>query len=335
MIVLGPYVYEHEDRHLSTIPHEFFHAVQHSTGNHLEDARAKWYWESTATWMEGEVFPEEPLTGIFLFSFLFNPHFAINAVPEFEGLASDYFSYGSFAFIDRLVELTEVGAVRDSWYQNSQLPLHWWSEHLKAQSLHMSDVLAEFSKRRALLDLVDIDLYRADLEQYAQAYAREDYRITAQLPSSGNTTFREVSAELFPQRGGYNQVILDNPLWETMTVQVEAENFGSLGSTAIWSAQVLIFSEDGITVSHQLDFNDGSAQTALSDLSEVQQISLIVSSWSEQDRPSEQFFYRFRIFHEEEDNKEDIQRGCSNRKSAVVFLLPLFMWGGRIFRSST
>ena len=326
MVVLGPYVYEHEDRHLSTIPHEFFHAVQHSIGHYLEDARAKWYWEATATWMEGEVFPEESLTGIFLFGFLFNPHLAINAAPEFEGEASDYFSYGAFAFIDRLVELTEVDAVRESWTQASVLPLQWWTDRLRTQSLEMSDVLVDFAARRVLLDLTDVELYEADLIQYAQAYPQEDHRITAQLPSSGNTTFREVLTEFFPQRGGYNHVMLQSPLWDTMVVQVETEAFGSLGSTAIWSAQALVFSDpEAQPQRHELQFNEGLAEVELSQLSDVDRISLIVSSWSDQDRPSEQFFYSYRI-HQKEEDEEELQSGCRSDKSYLMLLPFLFGW---------
>ncbi|MBM74359.1 MAG: hypothetical protein CMK59_03065 [Proteobacteria bacterium] len=327
MVVLGPYVYEYGDQHLSTIPHEFFHAVQHSLGNYLDDDRARWYWEATATWMEGEVYPQEPLAGIFLFGFLFNPHFAINAAPEFDGLASDYFSYGAFSFIDRLSELTEREAVRDSWVEAAQLPLSWWKNRLSAESIDISDVIVDFSVDRAMLDLTDIDLYESDLEQYAQTFSQEDYRVTANLPSSGISTFREVSNAFFPQRGGYNHLVLEEPLWDSMILEIEAEGLGSLGSSAVWSARAVVLRENDYDI-HDISFKDGRAEQELSQLLGVKQISIIVSSWAEQDKVSEQFFYKYRMFKKEE--AEDLsQEGCREHKSALILVMPLCLWGVR------
>ena len=72
MIVIGEYVLNKWEETQSTIPHEFFHAIQHSLDVYRNDPRSKWYWEATATWMETQHFPEDPMAGVFLFGFLFS-----------------------------------------------------------------------------------------------------------------------------------------------------------------------------------------------------------------------------------------------------------------------
>ena len=77
MIVIGEYVLNKWEETQSTIPHEFFYAIQHSLDVYRNDPRSKWYWEAT-TWMETQHFPEDPMAGVFLFGFLFHPHLPIN-----------------------------------------------------------------------------------------------------------------------------------------------------------------------------------------------------------------------------------------------------------------
>ena len=46
MVVLSQYVAENDDQY-SVIPHEFFHAVQHSTERYPYSGASAWYWEAT------------------------------------------------------------------------------------------------------------------------------------------------------------------------------------------------------------------------------------------------------------------------------------------------
>ena len=72
MIVLDPQVIYDASYIDITVVHEFYHAIQDVNPQYYYDngSVGAWYWESTAVWASGQVYPAHPYVASFLYSIL-------------------------------------------------------------------------------------------------------------------------------------------------------------------------------------------------------------------------------------------------------------------------
>ena len=166
MIVLGEYVLNKWEETQSTIPHEFFHAIQHSLDVYRNDPRSKWYWEATATWMETQHFPEDPMAGVFLFGFLFHPHLPINYYePVQQGNSTEYYTYGAslFPIISQKKLEMNIGYESLGWNLHLQKPLNYLTNRIQEEH-NMADVIFDFSSRSLSYDIGNASIYEEKVE---------------------------------------------------------------------------------------------------------------------------------------------------------------------------
>ena len=326
MIVLGEYVLQNWEETQSTIPHEFFHAIQHSLGVYRNDSRSKWYWEATATWMETQHFPSDPMTGIFLFGFLFHPHLPINYYePVQDGNSEEFYTYGAFLFPYYISEeWADPNWIRDSWLNVSptQTPLDYLTSRIDEEQ-DFADVLLDFTLRCITYDIGDAYLYEDDVESYGDMFRNEDHRITVTLPPSGNSNFTKTSLPLF--RTGFHHINLQNLNLYEPVLEMEFDLVGSMGSVAEW--RVGLLDEDGSWIA--LDITDNYLQWT-GDL--TTKTSLVVTVWTSLEKTDEIFTYQYRVHEYETTNIHETDGGCrgnsGSSKSTTMFgfLFLLLCW---------
>ena len=97
IIVLSQGVFSNVDYGQTTVAHEFYHAVQHAEGAYSARGTVQWWWEATAMWVEGEVYPGTEDYYSFLHGYAFEPHLQLNAYTPLtgDGKLEEYHQYGA------------------------------------------------------------------------------------------------------------------------------------------------------------------------------------------------------------------------------------------------
>jgi hypothetical protein len=90
---------------LAVFAHEFHHSIQHGLDT---TERNRWVYESTATWIETQVVPESYRANYFVPDVFNNPHVCF-------GTDDGYTEYGTYLFIQSLVDMHGVQIVHDLW----------------------------------------------------------------------------------------------------------------------------------------------------------------------------------------------------------------------------
>ena len=118
IIVLSQGVFNNLDYGQTTVAHEFYHAVQHAEGAFAARGSVQWWWEATAMWVEGEVYPGTEDYYSFLYGYAFEPHLQLNAYTGLTsaGLLEEYHQYGAAIWPRYLTEyVTSWTTIRDTW----------------------------------------------------------------------------------------------------------------------------------------------------------------------------------------------------------------------------
>ncbi len=198
----------------SASAHEFFHAVQAGIATYVYEGQGAWYWEATASWAAGEVFPDNAYYAAFLFGLAYLPELPINAFdyPD-TGAVEEYHQYGAFLFPRYVSELhggTDV--IKRSWLEapSSGDPLAVLEDLLAEQGVAIDDAYFDFADRNATFDYADGETYAAWIETYGGWGADWSRRPTSEIAS---VTDGPVSPPSFaPYTYGANYWLLNAPL---------------------------------------------------------------------------------------------------------------------------
>ena len=208
MVVLGPYVINSWSIGQTTVPHEFFHAVQHRTGQFTQ-FQDRWYWEASATWVEQEVLPAHPSHADFLFGYALLPYLPLAHFELFSnGNIEEYHPYGAFIFLQYLTDFY-VGndSVVLSWMDqditDSLRPLDWWQLHLYAQDLELGKLLTEMASHNVYWDYPNQIIYETKVDAYVEGDPSTDSRWAGELAIESEAY--RVPSRLRPGAYGYNQ----------------------------------------------------------------------------------------------------------------------------------
>ena len=328
MIVIDMHALEASGSY-GVIPHEFFHAVQHACDTYTYEGESAWYWESTAIWMENEVYPEDPVYSAYLFGFAFFPHKALYYFnyPD-TGALDEYYQYGAFVFPKFLstVRATPFD-VRDSWVLSvyGETPLEWWEDFFSTNIF--ADVVFDFALRNTYWDYQHGDWYRYYLDYYSEYYPQEDKSITKKVHAQGEADWTSVSASLLPENFGVNYIRLEQPAYASMEVGIDGSSVGEQGTSVSWRVGLVRKTEQGISY-QELDAN---SPEQIHDLQAEEELTLVVMPIAPDANWGEQFSYEYLFVGYSEEvpsEPEDAPKlGCSstNRRysSLWLFLLTL------------
>ena len=239
MIVLSQSTVAAAAQTISTVPHELFHALQHASVSYGYGEDAGWYWESTASWMEAEVFPDDPNYAVFLFGFAYLPHYPLSFYDYYDtGEFQELYAYGAFIFPRLLSEkIADPALIIDTWLApgDTDDPLVPLAEGLAARGSSLDEAVVSLAMHDATWDYIDGDIYANDLDTFATYpdYAPYDQRVAAEVPAGGTGGWVLPPATTLPGRYGYNVIAVpeEAPLW----VSFAGEETGSAGTPVRWA----------------------------------------------------------------------------------------------------
>ena len=297
MVVLGQYVAENDDQY-SVIPHEFFHAVQHSTERYPYSGPSAWYWEATATWMENQVLPDDPNYAVFLFGYAFLPHQSLLFFDYFDtGTIEEYHQYGAFIFPQFLSEYYSGSDwIRDSWVMDlgHEDPFSALLDGFEAEGLDPNAVFAEFAASNAYWDYTHQDWYTYYLDYYATYFSGSDQRVVEQLHPNGTGGWVD-SSDVSPlEYASYHHIRLENSTHDTLYLSFEGNETGTDGSEAMWSLTIVRKLGDAVTYDW-LGTTSRLNSVPIAALGVADELTLSISLLAGQYIEGEHFDYRYRL----------------------------------------
>lgn len=300
MIVIDLNVLE-EAGSYGVIPHEFFHAVQHACDTFTYQGESAWYWESTAIWIENEVYPEDPNYALFLFGFSFLPHKSLHFFDYADsGATTEYYQYGAFVFPKFLSTFyTQVEDIRDSWVSSSveQTPLGWWEAYFGSEDFH--DIVFEFALKNTHWDYPHKDWYLYYIDYYAEYYPQDDFSITKDVNAQGEASWSSVSLNLMPEHLGVNYIELSTPVHQLMEVGIVGDDLGNQGTSVSW--RLGLVRKNGEQISYE-DLGTGVPQSIETSPSET--LTLVVMPIAPGAQWGEYFSYEYLFVQYQEDVAE-------------------------------
>ena len=249
MVVLGPYVTDSWSIGQTTVPHEFFHAVQHRTGQFTQ-FQDRWYWEASATWVEQEVLPAHPSHADFLFGYALRPYLPLAYFELFSsGTIEEYHPYGAFIFLQYLTDFhVDNETVVLSWTEEGVLesirPLDWWAEHLSSSQLDLGELLSDMSAHNVYWDYPNQLIYQTKVDAYALDEDSLDERWAGILALDKEVS--TVPSTLRPGAYGYNQWILDVVSADDRFVKLyfDGTTVGDHFNPVTWRVQLVRHNQD-------------------------------------------------------------------------------------------
>ena len=171
MVVLGARFLSDTESIKMTAAHEFFHAIQwYANSDYVfgPNEPANWYWEATASWIEGQVYPNNPLYADPVAGFLLFPDLPLGTyeVPD-QGTLVELHPYGALLFPQYLGEHGPgVDFIRQTFLETNgdNDPITVADRLLKEQGSSMTEVFFSFAMHNATLDYKDRDWYLSALE---------------------------------------------------------------------------------------------------------------------------------------------------------------------------
>jgi hypothetical protein len=223
--------------------HELYHAIQYASGRYREEAGA-WLWESTATWVEAEVFPESTAYARFLYGYALLPHLPIDYYAPFKtGALDEYHSYGAFLFPRMLSEhVDDWSLIRDVWVDpevESEDPLDAIALGLEARGRTLSEVFREFGWRSVAWDYEDGEAYAANIMDIPIEFESKNHRFTEEHTARGTLGWDRVPSDLLPGPMGTNLLRLEAPAGDVLYARVQTEEDD-------WISADLVLESDGM-----------------------------------------------------------------------------------------
>lgn len=313
MIVLSEYVWNNWNSAQTTIPHEFFHALQHQTGVYSQDMQARWYWEATANWMESIVLPSKKEYAVFLFGYAYVPHLPLDFFQYYQsGALEEYHAYGAFIFPKYISEYWEENIVVSSWIDSqTDTPMEWYTEYFVAEPIE--DVLADFVAHNAYWDYQDGEAYRAYIDYYRGQFSSEDHEITKEIPSTGTLGWLDAPTATLPEQYGYNQIRIHQPSMENIRVAFDGNAIGTAGGHVQWTVQLITKHMDQTLSYQKMVLEDNLGNVDIQDTTDILDLTLSVFAYSTDARSEEGFVYRYSmttipvVVEEEPENKSSCQ----------------------------
>ena len=324
MVVLGTYVTDSWSIAKTTVPHEFFHAVQHRTGQYTQFAD-RWYWESSAVWVEQEVLASHPSHADFLFGYALRPQLPLAYFELFSnGNIEEYHAYGTFIFIQYLTETYQSNAdvvaswhgVDSSYEDDLVTPLEWWNDHLSSQELILGEILSEMSAHNVHWTYDNHLIYQSQVDAYVSQDPSLDERFAGTLSvQSGEVT---VPSGLRPGAFGYNQWLIESDAQDSLDLRIDGTTVGDHFTPVEWRVQIVRQQGDEIEIQPlYVGSDDGEAVWRLSNL-DVDTVTIVVLADALDAHIDERFTYTLAVSKPTEEQK---RFGCITQPVSGLLIL--------------
>lgn len=306
-----------ESGHL-TAAHELYHAVQWGLGtyDYGDSAVGAWYWEATASWIEVEVFPDNPEYAVFLGAYALLPHLPVDFFdyPD-TGALEEYHQYGAMIFPRYLAEFEgDASVIRDTWVApagGTRDPLDAIDAVLADRGSSLGEAFAAYAARNATWDYAHQDAYLDSVEYWAWAFPDGDGgvadRVTVEV--GAGTDWRGPDPDRMPGRYGYSLVEIDLARTGGVHLELDLVGIGSEGSTAEWGVTVVRDHGDAVTYA-PLELTPGLDQhrfDAEIDGEGADTLWLVVAAWSRERAHGETFAWQYRVADWNGDASSDPQ----------------------------
>ncbi len=299
MIVLNPDILADGYGAETTAVHEFYHSIQYSTGSFAGyDEYGAWFWEATATWMEGEVYPDDPNTAKFIGGFGFKPQYAVDFFdyPD-TGAFLELHQYGAFIFARYLSEIVaDYTLIRDVWVEAADEPdpLVVLRGVLGSHGTTLEVELGRFAAHNATWDYANAATYREYLQLYAQQYSEYDDEVAALHVGVAGDDWHTPPAVTLPQRYGYNTITLEGPTMKHLAAAFEGDATGTHGTASRYAVTVVREHQTGVEYV-ELPLEGTSGEVVVSGVDQDHAVHLVVAATADIRRVGETFGYRYRL----------------------------------------
>jgi MYXO-CTERM domain-containing protein len=286
----------------TTAVHELLHAMQSATGAFLDysdGSDAAWYWEATATWVEGQVYPASYYYSVFLFGFAYIPYYPVHwfNYPDRDTI-DEYHQYGAFIFPRYLSEIEpgDFHIVSDVWLEGGAWddPLEVLDDLLDERGMDMRSIWADFIAHNAYWDYDDGSTYEYMLDYYDGYYTNES--VSALHEGTGPSRLTEASWRKLPQRLGANYIYLESPSEGTLVAKVEGDDKGSSGGSATWYASLVLKRSSRSVEYVEIPFDGLTGTVRVEDASDYREACLVVGPWTPRWRSGEEFGFRYALY---------------------------------------
>jgi hypothetical protein len=288
----------------TTIAHEFFHALQGVTMRYDYDtlSSGSWYWEATANWVEGYVYPTDVNVGGFLIGYSFFPHFPVNYFnyPD-TGALDEYHQYGAFIFPHHLSEVeADADLIRISWQDQGadDDPMEVLDEYLLDYGTTIEEAWLNHIARHTVMDYAQGDAYSQLLDYYGSWYSESENRIAVEVMQEGSLGWKNGPTMLRPMRFGHNVIKASGLTDQQMTFSIRGDELGSLNSVPEFGARV-VRERSGSIEYFSIDVENNEGTIAFDDVSSGDVFYLVVgvwtADWQENKIYSEDFSYQYSI----------------------------------------
>ena len=253
-IVLNHEALGHLDYMEAIVIHEFFHAVQWSSGAFSTSMDQIWYWESTATWAEGRLQPDHDFFMYWLPWYAIRPTTALNhhSSRDYDGEPPDLHQYGSFIvpwFLSEHMGGDEI--VLSSWRDSDASDDPVDALDLALGEQHIEDALADMAAANLNWDYDHREVFASHMNEFAETFAHRDTRYTTAIADDDDWWVHEDSA---PDCYGYHYVSLPEDALsrvqagESLAIAVSPDVPAGLPTTLSFHARLMVESGEEWTV---------------------------------------------------------------------------------------
>lgn len=286
-----------------TAAHEFYHAIQGGLETYTYTGDAAWYWEATAEWAAGQVYPDNDYAAIFLMGLAYLPYLSVNFFdyPD-RGTLQEYHQYGAFIFPTFLSEhVADWTLIRDSWVVGgSRDPLESLDQLLVEYDTSIQEVFPWFAAHNTTWDYANGDAYAYMLDYYEIWYGEDDHRVVAELPVEGTDGWVNGPADTLPQRYGYNVLRLEDPPAGELVLGFNGDEAGSKGSAARWG--VIVVTEKTREVAYvEVSLTDNAGSSTLTLDGTEKFVHVAIAATPEETEEDETFGYSYELRWAEPD----------------------------------
>lgn len=283
-----------------TAAHEFYHAIQGATERFPYSGTGAWYWEATATWASGTVYPENPYYAVFLFGYVLFPHLPLNFYePYAEGDLTEYYQYGAFIWP---WYLTEVAAdrrlIQESWTDTGTEtdPLEVLRDHLADRGLDMDALWLDHLAANVRWDYLDPAALALGTDGYP-SIPEWDNVIAAEVGMDGTTGWVSGPSALEPYRYGSNAITVETGVHPRLRVELTGAAAGDRSSPATWGGRVVVNRGGAYEVLPLLMADASAGAVELDGLDAADGLTLLIGVTAPANRSwdRERFRYNYRI----------------------------------------
>ena len=218
-----------------TAAHEFFHAIQGRAARYDYDPTgpSAWFWEATANWAEGRVYPGTSNMAGFLMGYAFFPHYPVNYFnyPD-SGSLDEFHQYGAFIFPLHITEIeADDSVIWNAWNDSGSDsdPMEVMDGYLREYGTTINESWLNHIAHMSVWDYALGSDYEYYIDYYQQYYPEGENRIARTVQQQGSAGWRSGPSDLEPQRYGHNTILAKSLSLSEASFGIRGAELGTMG----------------------------------------------------------------------------------------------------------